>query len=92
MSEEAKAKDDGGKGILKGLQAIDESIIKSGQNGPPGSGLFYLLETLAGQFMGTPRLGYPVDKPPVVDKPKEQEPEKKEPESKVPPGAPAGRK
>jgi hypothetical protein len=79
-------------GILKGLAAIDESIIKSGQNGPPGSGLFYLLETLAGQFMGTPRLGYPVDKPPV-DKPKADEPEKKEPEEpKAHPGAPAGRK
>jgi hypothetical protein len=59
-------------GILKGLAAIDESIIKSGQNGPPGSGLFYLLETLAGQFMGTPRLGYPVDK-------HKEEPAKEEP-------------
>jgi hypothetical protein len=48
---------------INGLQAIDEQIIAT-NGGEPGSGLYNLLNMLAGQFLGVPRAAMPTPKAP----------------------------
>jgi hypothetical protein len=48
---------------INGLAAIDEQIIAT-NGGEPGSGLYNLLNMLAGQFLGVPRAAMPTPKAP----------------------------
>jgi hypothetical protein len=48
--------------VADALAQLDKNIIDAGNPGPPGSGLYTLLETCANQFMGVPRSPFP---PPV---------------------------
>ena len=45
--------------VLVGLVSLDLEIRRS-QGGNPGSGIYMLLDLLAGQFLGIPRGSYPV--------------------------------
>ena len=46
-------------GIMRGLVAIDDLMLKAGASGPPGAGLYALLEQVAQQFFGSERKGFP---------------------------------
>ena len=50
-------------GLMKGIKALDEAVIAAGNPGPPGSGVYLVLETAANQFLGIPRAGFPADPP-----------------------------
>ena len=49
--------------VLWGLASLDAEI-RAVQGGVPGSGIYALLDMLAGQFLGVPRGAYPAEPPP----------------------------
>jgi hypothetical protein len=65
------------EGIAKGLVELDttlrEAIAGKGPPGPPGSGLYYLLDHLAVTTLGVPRKSFPRDEPEdkLEDKPED---------------------
>lgn len=68
MSETEKHDDKGGA-LVEGLKALDETILKSIGEGPPGSGLYALLSAAASQLMGVKAPAFPEKKAEPVDKP-----------------------
>jgi hypothetical protein len=60
-------------GIARGLAAIDKVIREAsagkGEPGPAGSGLYYLLDSLAVSTLGIPRSTFPVAKEPEPAEP-----------------------
>lgn len=80
--------EEGGGDLMRGLAALDEAIIKQGNPGPKGSGIFLLLETCASQFLGVPRAGFPAPKP-KDEPPPEHAPAPATPHASEPP-KPAG--
>ncbi len=63
MSERS-AEGDAARAVMWGLTSLDDEIRKE-PRGVPGSGVYALLDMLAGQFLGVPRGAYPTAPPPV---------------------------
>jgi hypothetical protein len=71
IKETKSAEGDASRAVLWGLTSLDAEIRKS-QGGVPGSGIYGLLDMLAGQFLGVPRGSYPSEPPPVDTPPEAQ--------------------
>ena len=77
--ETRSAEGDASRAVMWGLTSLDAEIRKS-QGGVPGSGIYALLDMLAGQMLGVPRGSYPSE-PPPVDPPATQAAETIKPET-----------
>ena len=62
--ETTSAEGDASRATLWGLVCLDDEIRKTA-GGVPGSGIYGLLDMLAGQFLGVQRGAYPAEPPPV---------------------------
>jgi hypothetical protein len=59
-----KDKDTAAHHMMLGLDAIDEQVTKA-TGGEPGTGLYTLLNMVAGQMLGVPRAAFPTPPAPV---------------------------
>jgi hypothetical protein len=83
------AEGDAARSVMWGLTCLDAEI-RATTGGVPGSGIYGLLDQLAGQFLGVPRGAFPPEIPPV-DPPADDPPARealKEPEKHDPPAKP----